>query len=71
MNEITLQQLAQQMSGMPDVHNPDWATACSKANQVLPGDLPRGLQRDALSFPAQRTCFGLFGFSPSFAAPSA
>jgi hypothetical protein len=29
MHEITLQQLAQQMSGMPDVHNPDWATACS------------------------------------------
>jgi hypothetical protein len=29
MNAITLQQLAQLMSGMPDVHNPDWATACS------------------------------------------
>jgi hypothetical protein len=35
MNEITLQQLAQQMSGMPDVHNPDSATACSRANQPL------------------------------------
>jgi hypothetical protein len=35
MNEITLQQLAQQMSGMPDVHNPEWATACSRANLPL------------------------------------
>jgi hypothetical protein len=23
------------MSGMPDVHNPDWAIACSRANQPL------------------------------------
>jgi hypothetical protein len=29
MNEITLQHLVQHMSGLPDVHNPDWATACS------------------------------------------
>jgi hypothetical protein len=35
MNEITLQQLAQQMSGLPDMHNPDWATARSRANQPL------------------------------------
>jgi hypothetical protein len=35
VNEITLQQLGQQMSGIPDAHNPDWATACSRASQPL------------------------------------
>jgi hypothetical protein len=43
----------------------------SPAYPPTSADLLGELQRDTLSFPAQRIGFGLFGFSPSFAAPSA